>query len=91
MPEIFETWLIVFEGHNLEKVKEAVREMERHSVHSQVHHVLFSESAGERQAILLVHWTALERDNFLERCSLEWNYHFVNRVQDLSESDSDQV
>jgi len=76
-------WLIVFAGENILQVKREAGLLEARANLEQAHHLLLTELEGERHALLLVHWTSLERDALLERVSNEWSYFFVNRVQDL--------
>ena len=78
-----DTWLIVFVGSNIERVKREVNLLEAHATLEQAHHLLMAELEGARHALLLVHWTALERDTLLERVSKDWSYFFVNQVRDL--------
>jgi len=48
------------------------------------HELLFEEHAGERAAVLLVHWTDDERDALIAALEATWEYHFVNEVRDTS-------
>jgi|GEM_PF-4922951 len=77
------TWLIVFAGENILQVKREAGLLEARANLEQAHHLLLAELEGARHALLLVHWTALEREALLERVSSDWSYFFVNRVQDL--------
>lgn len=85
-----ETWLVVFAGDAnwREIVSNAVRAIPR--AHEKAHEILFQESTLEprdlaRWGLLLVHWTAAERDRILETLQPLWDYGFVNRVHDLDD------
>ena len=81
------TWLIVFAGSNIKRVKREVSLLEAHATLEQARHLLVAELEGARHALLLVHWAALERDALLERVSKDWSYFFINQVRDLQAED----
>ena len=79
------TWLLVWGGDGLTAEDVAAATAAVTTSDERAHDLYFSEHEGPRRALLLVHWTAGERDQVLRRIEPHWGGGFVNEVHDLAD------
>lgn len=79
------TWLLVWGGGDLTADDVAAAVTAVTTSDARAHDLFFSQPDGPRDALLLVHWTAEERDKVLEAIKPRWGGGFVNEVHDLAD------
>ena len=79
------TWLLVWAGDGVgeAEVKTAIDAVSTSD--ERAHDLYFTEGDGPRRALLLVHWSAGERDQVVRMLEPHWDFCFVNEVHDIAD------
>lgn len=77
------TWLLVWTGDGVGAAEITAAVGAVGTSDDQAHDFYFTEEVGPRKALLLVHWSAGERDQVLQMLEPYWDFCFVNEVHDL--------
>ncbi len=78
------TWLLVWAGSvGAAEVEAAIPAVTTSD--PRAHTIYSTEHEGPRKSLLLVHWTAEERDQVLRTLEPHWDFCFVNEVHDLGD------